>query len=60
MSITPRDQLEIMYISDRINDVPFRDAKAFVEERRDGVIYSDEDIQHCWERELMGVEWRHG
>jgi hypothetical protein len=57
MSITPRDQFEVKYIDRCMNDVPYRDAKDFIEERRQGDTYSDDHIADCWEDELLGVPW---
>lgn len=57
MSITPRDFFECVYISRCMDDIAYRDAKAFMEERRVDFTYSDDLIAKAWEDWLNGVPW---
>jgi hypothetical protein len=57
MTISEQDQFEVKYIARCMGDVPYKDAKEFMEERRLDYTYSDDHIAECWSLELAGEPW---
>jgi hypothetical protein len=57
MSITPRDLFEAKYAKEFLPFDSYREAKAMLEENRQGDTYSDSHVAKKWEDELLGVPW---
>ena len=53
----PRDMFECEYIARCIPDVPYQDAKAFLEERRTETGYDDEHANSAFQNWINGRGW---
>jgi hypothetical protein len=58
MALSQREQFEWEYIRRSMSDITVESAKKFMEERRDGNTYSDDDIAEAWADEKLGLDWK--